>query len=233
MTIPPEIAEPIARPVCDRCNTKKQPEDMIPGGLGAYLYISGCWHCYENGLAVFYAAGWDSRGWKLRQPWMRPQTIGGTGGQKDVAGNLVRVRFSRNVVLAIMRRQDMTCANCLDSFDLTTIRYAVDHLIPLWDGGQDTAQNLQLLCQDCHNPKGAMRLERWNEVKGAVALAARARHILRRDFYPQIEKDKRFWYGRQCPLAPINWNRRPPLLQRGSLERAATAFRSPDRNLTT
>ena len=127
-----------------------------------------------------------------------------------------------------MRRQDMTCANCLDAFNLTTIRYAVDHLIPLRHGGADAPHNLQLLCQDCHNPKGTAILTRWNEIKAPIALAARARRMLRTLYYPQITKDRRLLkYGREMPLVPINWRNRPPLLQRVNLEKAEEAFDAP------
>ena len=125
-----------------------------------------------------------------------------------------------------MRRQDMTCANCLDSFNLTTIRYAMDHLIPVWHGAEDIAQNRQALCQDCHNPKGTMTLQQWNDAKSAIAIAARARRMLRRDFYPTIEKDRLLWHGIEYPFVPINWNRRHPMLRRNNLNQSQGEMRS-------
>ena len=50
----------------------------------------------------------------------------------------------------VAARHRWTCARCKDLVDET---YEVDHRVPLCDGGTDVADNLQLLCAQCHARK--------------------------------------------------------------------------------
>jgi 5-methylcytosine-specific restriction endonuclease McrA len=44
-----------------------------------------------------------------------------------------------------------TCAICGKVSDHTEI----DHIIPLWNGGTDEVDNLQVVCYECHKKKSA------------------------------------------------------------------------------
>lgn len=43
------------------------------------------------------------------------------------------------------------CAGCSESFPPDAVE--IDHVLPLSHGGEDTAQNLQILCVPCHRDK--------------------------------------------------------------------------------
>lgn len=46
--------------------------------------------------------------------------------------------------------RDRTCRSCGSAHDLT-----LDHIVPYSRGGQDTTDNLQVLCRACNSRKGA------------------------------------------------------------------------------
>jgi 5-methylcytosine-specific restriction endonuclease McrA len=61
----------------------------------------------------------------------------------------------------IAERQNWKCAS--DTCNLTgnLEAYDLDHIVPLWKGGEDTEDNLQALCPACHREKTDMeRVER-------------------------------------------------------------------------
>lgn len=43
------------------------------------------------------------------------------------------------------------CARC--GADGRQVRLELDHVVPVAEGGEDTLENAQLLCDDCHKPK--------------------------------------------------------------------------------
>jgi 5-methylcytosine-specific restriction endonuclease McrA len=61
-----------------------------------------------------------------------------------------REMLSRDVRLAVWRRDRGRCRGCGSGFDLQ-----YDHVIPLALGGASSVDNLQLLCGDCNRAKGA------------------------------------------------------------------------------
>jgi 5-methylcytosine-specific restriction protein A len=52
----------------------------------------------------------------------------------------------------IRERDCGLCQECLRQ-GITRLGTQVDHTIPLWDGGSDTDDNKQLLCDPCHDVK--------------------------------------------------------------------------------
>lgn len=73
-----------------------------------------------------------------------------------------RVRqFPSNVRRAILQR-DRTCQHCHDA-DATI----ADHIVPLAEGGANTADNGQGMCRSCHTRKTLLETkrghERWNQ----------------------------------------------------------------------
>lgn len=54
----------------------------------------------------------------------------------------------------IRKRDCGLCQECKRQ-GRTSVGAAVDHIKPLWDGGDDTDENKELLCQPCHDVKTA------------------------------------------------------------------------------
>jgi 5-methylcytosine-specific restriction protein A len=53
----------------------------------------------------------------------------------------------------IAQRQNWKCASTSCNLAGELEAYDVDHIIPLWKGGEDTDENLQALCPACHRRK--------------------------------------------------------------------------------
>lgn len=55
-----------------------------------------------------------------------------------------------------MRRQvlqkEPLCRTCR-ARGIVRVATECDHIVPLWDGGEDTVANRQPLCDDCHREK--------------------------------------------------------------------------------
>jgi len=52
------------------------------------------------------------------------------------------------------------CAICGEVKDHTQI----DHIVPLWNGGTDKVDNLQVLCYECHKKKSADEHREWSKL---------------------------------------------------------------------
>jgi len=48
-------------------------------------------------------------------------------------------------------RDSATCRLCND--ELHELRWHCDHVVPLWNGGDNSMENLQSLCANCHCEK--------------------------------------------------------------------------------
>ena len=80
----------------------------------------------------------------------RAQRIGATARARGRARQEARLR--------IWLRDGPNCAACGELIDITpgTDRpFELDHIVPLWKGGQDNDGNRQCLCPDCHKTKTA------------------------------------------------------------------------------
>tara|TARA_B100000497_G_C7481972_1_gene295810 strand:- start:165 stop:569 length:405 start_codon:yes stop_codon:yes gene_type:complete len=63
----------------------------------------------------------------------------------------------------IAERQNWQCACDTCNLDGNLEAYDLDHVVPLWKGGEDTEDNLQALCPACHRKKTDM--ERQERVR--------------------------------------------------------------------
>jgi hypothetical protein len=100
----------------------------------------------------------ESLGGKI---WNLLRLLSGTGTQQDVTEfehvpddlYLARKRFDalRNVFFQTLAERDgKTCKVCGCTRDLT-----VDHIVPLSRGGENSLENMQILCRKHNSSKGA------------------------------------------------------------------------------
>jgi hypothetical protein len=60
-----------------------------------------------------------------------------------------RKAIPRSLRQQVMERDAYRCTLCGDWHNLE-----LDHIYPVWRGGEDTAENLRVLCGDCNSLKG-------------------------------------------------------------------------------
>ena len=61
-----------------------------------------------------------------------------------------RRTITRRLAAKLLYRFQYKCQTCLQVVDDL---HEFDHVVPLWAGGKDDEQNLQLLCYACHGRK--------------------------------------------------------------------------------
>jgi hypothetical protein len=103
----------------------------------------------------------DSRVWSSRRSWSREQWITIinfylarddefvarlSAGGSEPNGRFVSIEVRREV----WRRDEGRCTECGSQEKLE-----FDHIIPIAMGGNNTARNIQLLCESCNRQKGA------------------------------------------------------------------------------
>lgn len=74
-----------------------------------------------------------------------------------VAKKLFPMRDDRLLVLDCLNMveyQNFKCAKCKESFNTTTTRPTVDHILPYRRGGKNVIGNVQFLCKECNSIKG-------------------------------------------------------------------------------
>ncbi|MGC5026276.1 HNH endonuclease [Tsukamurella sp. DT100] len=59
----------------------------------------------------------------------------------------------RRLRTQILERDGNRCQRCGAHGDQTGVRLELDHITPVAEGGQDSPENTQLLCHDCHLDK--------------------------------------------------------------------------------
>jgi hypothetical protein len=67
--------------------------------------------------------------------------------------------ISKRLRYEVLRRDRHTCQMC--GATAPWVRLEIDHIIPRHEHGQDVAENLQVLCQDCNSGKRASMPEKW------------------------------------------------------------------------
>ena len=87
---------------------------------------------------------------------------GGSGTSVMTAALAAMSRHERKGVAQatskeLQKKQDHKCNVCGDS--LRPGAFALDHVLPLCEGGEDTSENLQVICEDCHREKTGFERE--------------------------------------------------------------------------
>lgn len=72
-----------------------------------------------------------------------------------------RKSISKKVREVVLSKYDGHCAYCGKELDLKSLR--VDHLVPFYNGGEDTLDNYMPACYMCNFYKSTLRLEEFRE----------------------------------------------------------------------
>ena len=67
--------------------------------------------------------------------------------RRKIASNYIKRRWFRKKIL---KKFNHKCKMCGDTENLQ-----IDHIKPVWLGGTNTVENLQVLCKHCHIIKGS------------------------------------------------------------------------------
>lgn len=74
--------------------------------------------------------------------------------KSNYKSNSINNRYKRNVSQKLKKvvasAQEWKCHKC---YQLLDANYEIDHIIPLYMGGDNTKNNLQALCRNCHGHK--------------------------------------------------------------------------------
>lgn len=68
--------------------------------------------------------------------------------------------YSESDVIALLKTQKNKCLGCERQFG-KSLSYEIDHVMPLFLGGSNGPDNIQLLCRRCNRSKGAMHPSDW------------------------------------------------------------------------
>ena len=114
--------------------------------IGDYPHL---WH-YGDGYGGYVRVALEDAFFE----WNFPRPPEPDFGERD--GRRNRAPISRTKVIAVMKKSDSRCVNCMSENDLQ-----IDHITPHSRGGTNNLDNLQMLCRDCNLSKGAKTMEEW------------------------------------------------------------------------
>lgn len=87
----------------------------------------------------------------------KPTLLGKVIHRKDIPTRSDQVRRSKNIKEILYGKQKGNCNGCGSHFQVQ--HFHVDHIIAKANGGQDTDNNLQLLCGHCNSIKGKREMK--------------------------------------------------------------------------
>lgn len=85
----------------------------------------------------------------------------------------------KNLRLKVFERDGGKCSICGNESSLT-----IDHIIPIFEGGTNSLENLRLLCIDCHNKKNKDEYIRAEEKSEQVGLRSN-NYALAKKYYQE------------------------------------------------
>jgi 5-methylcytosine-specific restriction endonuclease McrA len=71
-------------------------------------------------------------------------------GNKSNSNKVIRSKLNETKKKVVASSQQWTCSTCKQILDAS---YEIDHIIPLYKGGNNDLNNLQALCRNCHGQK--------------------------------------------------------------------------------
>jgi 5-methylcytosine-specific restriction endonuclease McrA len=85
--------------------------------------------------------------------------------RRNRLGKIIRnLKFETRTYLKEMA--GFRCAICKE----VSSHLEVDHIRPLWDGGTDELENLQVLCYECHKEKSREEHHRWSKLNPVLII---------------------------------------------------------------
>lgn len=115
-----------------------------------------------------------SRGWFCDDHLLRMERMTGSRkvtarkiefiGGKPLDHNRITWHF---VKFVIFERDCGVCRGCgvRLEFKLRPIKFHIDHILPVWQGGKTSEPNLQLLCLPCHKKKSSQEQKSVNQTR--------------------------------------------------------------------
>jgi 5-methylcytosine-specific restriction endonuclease McrA len=74
-------------------------------------------------------------------------------------GSFSRSKIKVRLKLKLVERDQSDCNICKQPFDMKNL--TIDHVLPLFQGGNSEIDNLQLLCEPCHQVKTKQEHKDW------------------------------------------------------------------------
>lgn len=99
--------------------------------------------------------------WRLKNPEKNKKSRRiSESKRRAVEGN-----FNKNQLDELFKKQKYKCFNCLKS---VRKKYHIDHIIPLYLGGTNWIENIQILCPKCNLSKGKDHPIDWAQKNGKL-----------------------------------------------------------------
>lgn len=115
------------------------------------------WYVANKGRRAAYL-----REWAKRNPHAKTAYAQKRRAAKKRCGG----RLSKDIVARLLALQKACCANCKTS--LKKVKFHLDHIEALSQGGSNTDDNVQLLCAPCNMRKKAKDPIRWARENGRL-----------------------------------------------------------------
>jgi 5-methylcytosine-specific restriction endonuclease McrA len=67
----------------------------------------------------------------------------------------------KKICSAALTRAEAKCEKCKTDLLLPGIKCEYDHIVPVWQGGSNCLENVQVLCEPCHTEKTKIDTANW------------------------------------------------------------------------
>lgn len=151
---------------CTKCNVEKDISCFGTKGKQSHLYFSHCRECdaarkRKNPLDKIARSGTAKSGAQRRKEWALRHPIQAKAVSLEYAAkrrSQCKVGSTKREVAEWLSRQEKRCYWCNDN---NSVKYHVDHVVPLCKGGVHQISNFVVACSFCNTSKGGKLLEDW------------------------------------------------------------------------